>query len=90
MQNLTKNDFVLRPPSKYDRIPFTLMDRKDVLQKSITRNPRLQIKAGTSLTNPYKEHYDMWLAERKVQSEILEKSKLWSHKFTPIHFKYMY
>jgi hypothetical protein len=90
MQGITENTFVVRPQSKFDVIPFVLHDRQAILDHALYCKPKLQIKGGTALSNPYKVHYDMAIAEKKLKLEIYTKSKLWAVRFTPATFKYLY
>ena len=86
--NTEEANFQLRPRSEYDRVQFVLHDRKQILDHALMKNPKQKIKGGTALTNPYKQHFDMVIAEKRLHIELLEKSKLWSPRFTKNHFKF--
>ena len=88
--NTKQSSLELRPRSPYDRVQFVLHDRALILDNALLKNPKMKVKGGTSLTNPYKVHYDMVIANKRLQVEILEKSKLWSPRFTPGTFKFQF
>lgn len=45
------------------------------------------IKGGTRATNPYKDAYDIALAEKIARTQMLEESKIWSTRFNPRYLK---
>jgi hypothetical protein len=69
-------------------IPFE--QRRLILQRTLDVYPKLQIKGGTSKTNPYKVHFEIIIAEKKAALSYYENSILWSPRYTPTHFKYMF
>lgn len=52
-------------------------------------NDKIIVKAGTSDTNPYKEHFDIVLADRRDQLMKYQDSILWSPRYTPQYFPYL-
>ena len=78
-------------PNRYD-LPFysTEPERRRVLNKLLTVNPAYHPKSGTRLLNPYIDTYDLIKAEGRAELEFYTKSKLWSPKYKPAHFKYMF
>ena len=92
MFSLTPNEAVnTKRPNRYD-LPFysTEEERRKVLQKRIAANPAYVPKAGNRLINPYQDTYDMIKAESRAELEYYTKSRLWSPKYKPAHFKYMF
>lgn len=88
MQRLIKNNFRLKKMTKYDvKAPLDPFRRKLILQKQLEHNPNILIKGGNSKTNPYKETYDLVIAEKKAMVDIYTKSKLWSPRFNPKRFR---
>ena len=67
MFKITRKHFLLRPPSIYE-IPgyATQEERKIMLLKAMIVTPRLMVRGGTSKTNPYKNTYDLIIAERRA------------------------
>jgi hypothetical protein len=60
------------------------------MQATLMHKKNLVIKGGNSVTNPYKIHYDVILAEKRAHMEKYKNSILWSPKYTPWHFKNMF
>lgn len=83
--------FRLKEISKYDNKPFVTQEtRKAIMDNALTFNPRLEMRGGTRHTNPYKPLYDLAIAEKLARVELLQESKLWSPRFTPAKFKYLW
>ena len=91
MLRLAPKQLILKPPSKYDIPGFaTSEQRKLILQRALERYPKLQIKGGTAKTNPYKIQYEVIIAEKRTQLAYYENSILWSPRYTPRHFKFLF
>ena len=91
MQNDGETYFRLKEISKYDIQPYVPTEkRKAIMEKAMARNPKLEIRGGTRLTNPYKDIYDMVLAEKLARVEVLKESRLWSPRFTPRTFRWLF
>mmetsp|Transcript_17289 Transcript_17289/g.19714 ORF Transcript_17289/g.19714 Transcript_17289/m.19714 type:complete len:204 (-) Transcript_17289:293-904(-) len=82
---------VLKTASIYNRPGIATPEkRKELLMKQLTFYPKMTIKGGTSKNNPYKVIYEVIVAERRSQLEYYNNSILWSPRFTPTRFKYMF
>jgi len=81
----------VKPRPKFD-IPnyATFEQRQAILHKLIAFYPKTVIKGGNSKNNPYKVHYDLVIAERRATLEYYNNSVLWSPRYTPKHFKYLF
>ena len=89
--NTPKQVVNTRPEKKYD-LPFYSEEdkrRRILLRKLNTGNYYLPV-SGTSDINPYRDTYDMLKAEARAELEFYGKSKLWSTKYRPHHFKYFF
>ena len=90
MQN-EETYFRLKEVSKYEMQPYASVEtRKALLERVLTRNPKLDVRGGTQLTNPYKPIYDLVISEKLARIELLKESKLWSPRFSPSVFKYFF
>ena len=90
MQN-EETYFRLKEVTKYDMQPYVPAEtRKALLERAIARNPRLEVRGGTQVTNPYKRIYDLVVSEKLARLEVLKESKLWSPRFTPKTFRYFF
>jgi hypothetical protein len=91
MFKLNPKKILLREPTLLDvRGNVTFEKRHDTLKRLMQIQPKLIVKGGSTKTNPYKVHYDLVLAERREELEKYRKSVLWSPKYTPWHFKYIF
>lgn len=91
MLKLAPKHIQLKPFPRFNVPAFVSSDhRKFILQRTLDRYPKLQIKGGTTKTNPYKLHYEILLAEKRTQLAYYENSVLWSPRYTPTHFKYLF
>lgn len=64
--------------------------RKAILVKQLTYYPKMTIKGGNSKNNPYKVIYEVIVAEKRAQLEYYNNSILWSPRYTPTRFKYLF
>lgn len=91
MLKLNPKKFLIREPTIYDiRGNATFEKRQEILNNRLLIQPKFSIKGGNSQTNPYKIHFDIILAERREQIQNYQKSILWSPRYTPWHFKYIF
>lgn len=91
MFKLNNRRLVTKVSTVYDiRGSSTDVERQAILKKALTINPRFVPLGGTSLSNPYKEQYDVYRAEQREQLEMYKQSVLWSPEFTPSKFKMMF
>ena len=90
LKNAPKN-VMLKPKQVYD-LPgrATFDQRKEILHKLLQYHPKFVVKGGNSKNNPYKVQYELVLAERRNQLEYYKNSVLWSPRYTPKHFKYLF
>lgn len=66
MFKLNQKNFLIAKPTIYDiRANIPPEKRLDLLKRITHYNPKTVVKAGTTDTNPYKEHYDVVLADRR-------------------------
>lgn len=79
------------PPQKYD-LPVTgdLQETRYLLADRMARGLYKRPVSGTLDTNPFKTSWDLAKAEHMANMELYQKSKLWSPKFRPVHFTYLY
>eukprot|EP01017_Pseudomicrothorax_dubius_P048307 TRINITY_DN8767_c0_g1_i1.p1 TRINITY_DN8767_c0_g1~~TRINITY_DN8767_c0_g1_i1.p1 ORF type:complete len:195 (-),score=47.81 TRINITY_DN8767_c0_g1_i1:139-723(-) len=71
-------------------VAVTSEERKLLLRKALMLRPKLKVVGGTTKTNPYKAQYDMIVAERRAELEYYKNSILWSPRYTPKQFKYLF
>jgi hypothetical protein len=82
---------MLKPKPKYDIPAYaTFEQRKAILHRLLEAHPKFVVRGGNSQSNPYKIHYEIILAERRAQLEYYKNSVLWSPRYTPKHFKYLF
>lgn len=88
MIKLSPKEIRLKEPSIYD-YPGRASDqqRREILRHKMLMDSKFMVRGGTSVTNPYKLHQDVIIAERLELVEKYKKSILWSPKYTPWHFK---
>lgn len=90
MQN-EETYFRLKEVSKYEMQPYVPVEtRKALLERALARNPKLEVRGGTQMTNPYKRIYDVVISEKLARIELLKESKLWSPRFSPKTFKFLF
>lgn len=92
MFNLISSQIInTKKQKKYD-LPFHSTPEKlhSVLTEELEENPKYVPRTGTSLTNPYKNTFDQISAKNRVALEYYKNSKLWSPKFKPAHFTYLF
>jgi len=66
MHKLNSKNFLLIKPTIYDIRPsITQEKRLEILRRLTSVNERVMVKAGTTETNPYKENFDIILADRR-------------------------
>ena len=66
MFKLNQKSFLIAKPTIYDlRANIPPEKRLELLKRITYYRPNVVIKAGTTDTNPYKEHYDVILADRR-------------------------
>lgn len=91
MYKLNPKKFLIKEPTIYDiRGNATFEKRQQILNNQIYLKPNFAVKGGNSKTNPYKIHYDIALAERRNLLEKYKNSIIWSPRYTPWHFKYIF
>jgi len=91
MFKLAQKQLILKPPSIYQIPGFASFEQRQlILQRTLEKYPKMQIKGGTSINNPYKIHYEILIAEKKARLVYYENSVLWSPRYTPTHFKYLF
>lgn len=82
---------IQKKASIFDRPGIATQEqRKAILLKQLSVYPRMSIRGGTSKTNPYKVVYEVIVSERRAQLEHYQNSILWSPRYTPRHFKYLF
>ena len=92
MFSITSNNIVnTKKRKKYDLPYYYKPDEiKNVLQQKLDTNTVYAPTSGDSSINPYKDAYDMIKAENRVMAESFKKSILWSPKYKPTHFKWLF
>ena len=91
MLKLNPKKFLIREPTIYDiRGNASFEKRQEIMDRLLEFKPKFIVKGGNSKTNPYKIHYDIAMAERRETLEKYQNSILWSPRYTPWHFKYLF
>ena len=91
MLKLNPKKFLIREPTIYDiRGNASFERRQEIINNRLMLQPKFAVKGGNSKTNPYKIHFDIALAERRDQIEKFQNSILWSPRYTPWHFKFLF
>ena len=91
MLKLNPKKFLIREPTIYDiRGSPSFERRQEIMNNLLEYYPRFIVKGGNSKTNPYKIHYDIAMAEQRELVEKYKNSILWSPRYTPWHFKYLF
>ena len=91
MFKINPKKFLIREPTIYDiRGNASFERRQEILNNKLLIQPKFVVLGGNTKTNPYKIHYDVILAERKDQLMKYQNSILWSPRYTPWHFKYIF
>lgn len=91
MYKLNPKKFLIKEPTIYDIRGNASFEKRDHLLKTVLYlQPKFTVRGGTSKTNPYKIHYDVVLAERRDELEKFKNSLLWSPRYTPWHFKFLF
>jgi hypothetical protein len=92
MFNLIPNEISNTKKIKEFDLPFFSREKKreEILLTELSLNPHYVPKTGLSSINPYKSTFDMILAKNRVELEYYKNSVLWSAKFKPNHFIYLF
>ena len=92
MFNLISSQITNTKKKKEFDLPFhsTESKREEILKEKLISNQTYRPNTGTSLINTYKDTFDLIQAKNRVELEFYKNSKLWSPKFKPFHFKYIF
>ncbi|CAD8096573.1 unnamed protein product [Paramecium primaurelia] len=91
MFKLNPKKVLIKTPTIYDyQANLPVETRKAIVLHVMNKNPKLKIKGGNSMTNPYKIPYELAIADQIDQMEKYKNSILWSPRMTPKKFTFAF